>query len=85
MLKPMVHNQQPTINGVASEWCYAYNGRTSKRKKKYPTKQAANRAIRSIKRNGTDTNPNRLLNPYQCEHCLAWHVGHSNRVKVLVQ
>lgn len=79
MLKPMVHNQQPTVG--PGEW-RTFQGCT--RKKKYPTAQAAQRAIRSIKRNGTDTNPNRLLNAYQCEVCFDWHVGHSNRLKVQV-
>jgi hypothetical protein len=80
-LRPVV-SQQPLED---SEFCWhTVNGATRK-KKKYPTRKASDRAIRSIKRNGTDTNPNRLLNSYQCEHCSAWHVGHSNRVQVLIQ
>ena len=47
-------------------------------KKQYDTEEQAWTDIRHILRKKADTNSSRPLLPYKCDHCFAWHVGHSN-------
>jgi hypothetical protein len=47
------------------------------RKVAFKTQELAQKAINQLLSNNRDTNPAKPLLPYKCEHCLAWHFGHS--------
>jgi hypothetical protein len=72
LFKKMIHNLAPTP--IQPE-CYK-RIRGCEQKKRYDDASKAQRAIESIKRNGTDKRPHRQLNHYKCEYCFGFHVGH---------